>query len=88
MSGCLGFTTYSVSRAAVPKLMRNAGEGNMSKMLSPGRSSDCYFLEMRTQSLKKGWGFLHMGTKAYLGQTFGKAESWDAAPGLFHCYVQ
>lgn len=61
MSGCLGFTTYSVSHSAVPKLMRNADEGNMSKMLSPGRSSDCYFLEMRTQSLKKGWVFFAHG---------------------------
>lgn len=33
----------TVSHAAVPKIMGNANEGNMSKMLSSVRSSDSFF---------------------------------------------
>lgn len=78
-----------MSHAAVPKLIGNASKGNMSVMLSPGRSSDSYFWEMRTHSLKKvGFFFLHLGIKACLGQTFGKAESSGAAPALSHHYIQ
>lgn len=54
---CLGFTTDSVSHAVVPKLIGNASEGNMSKMLSPGRNSDSYFWEMRGDSEPEKGGF-------------------------------
>jgi len=58
---CLGVTTDSLSHAAVPTLIGNAREGNMSKMLSPGRSSDSYFWETRIRSLKKVWFFFVLG---------------------------
>lgn len=52
----LGFTTDSMSHAVVPKLIGNASKRNVSVILSPGRSSDSYFCEMRMQSLRRFCG--------------------------------
>lgn len=62
--------TDSVSHAAVPNIMGNASEGNMSKMLSCVRSSDSFFWEMGTWSLKRV--YLHLGTETCLGKLLEK----------------
>lgn len=48
--------TDSVSHAAVPKIMGNASEGNMSKMLSCVRSSHSFFL--RNEDMEPWKGFI------------------------------
>lgn len=76
---CLGFTTDSVSHAVVPRLIGNASKGNVSKILSPGRSSCSYFWEVRMQSLKKSVAFfffsLHLHSGTSLGQSLEKADN-------------
>lgn len=75
-----------MSHAAVLKLIGNASEGNMSKMLSPGRSSDSYFWEMRTWSLKKV--SFALGHESLFRANFWKGRAENAAPGLSHHCIQ
>lgn len=82
---CLGFTTESMSHAAVPRLIGNASKGNVSKTPSPGRISCSYFWEVRMQSLKKVVAFFCLRSGTSLGNSLGKADndkccSWTTAP--------